>query len=160
MNGFAATMDREDVDLVVESSLLGTLSVPSSQTYDFSNGLLGFPNALGFALIPTDRSGLFWLQSTEFEALTFLLVDPFQFVDDYGVDLGPKELGDLASGDAAQILLLCVLSLPRTQDDQPTVNLQGPLALHVSRGEGRQVVLQDSNYGTRHLVDLDRRPAS
>lgn len=160
MNGSADRVRTERVDLMVDSSLLGALSVPPSQTYILEHGLLGFPNAHGFALVPTDREGLFWLQSMDFEALTFLVVDPFHFVDDYSVDLGREQLGKLATDDPSEILLLCILTLPREEGDQPSVNLQGPLAFNLTCGEGRQVVLQDSAYGTKHTLELDRRPAA
>lgn len=156
MNGTGALAEERSVDLVVESTLLGTLSVPQTQTYLMRQGMLGFPNAHGFALVPTDREGFFWLQSMDFEALTFLLVDPFRFVDGYTLELGDKELGTMATDDPANLLVLCILTLPRTEDDIPTVNLQGPLAFNLEAGEARQVILQESPYGTRHPLDLKK----
>ena len=160
MNGSADPMGTESVDLVVDSSLLGTLSVPPNQTYVLAQGLLGFPNAQGFALVPTERAGLFWLQSTDFEALAFLVVDPFEFVDGYSVDLNQQQLGSLATDDPSEIFILCILTLPRDKGDRPSVNLQGPLAFNLTCGEGRQIILQDSAYGTKHTLELDRRPAA
>lgn len=154
MNGTALAMEQSPPDLVVQSSLLGTLSVPHGQSYVMKDGLLGFPNAKDFALVPTERPGMLWLQSVDFEALTFLLVDPFQYLDGYSLELGAKELGGLESEDPSKVLILCILTLPRSEDDQPTVNLQGPLAFDLEKREARQIILQDSPYGTRHALDL------
>ena len=80
------SMSEQDV-LAVESDLLGTLSVPANETFTFADGLLGFPEAREFVLVPAEREGFFWLQSLDFGALAFLLVDPFPFVDEFFVDL-------------------------------------------------------------------------
>ena len=140
-------------DITVESKLLGTLSVPVTQTYQFSSGIYGFPKAIRFALVPAERSGFFWLQSLDFEALAFLLVDPFQFVEDYSVELVQGDLDELQAADPAEVLVLAILTLPKSDDDETTVNLQGPIALNVVERVGRQVVIE-SEYGLRERVDL------
>lgn len=157
MNAAAATIDPErTTERNVESALLGSLRVPESQVFEFEQGLLGFPEAHSFALVPARAEGMFWLQSADFDALTFLLVDPFAFVEGYALDLGPGELGSLAPGDASELLVLSILTLPRDPGEPATANLQGPLAMHVGLRQGRQVVLQDSTFGIRHPVDLKR----
>ena len=98
-------------DIAFESKLLGALAVPEHQVLEFANGLFGFPEARGFALLPAEREGFFWLQSQEFEALTFLLIDPFAFVEGYSVDLGPlsddpwvrDRIQDLRIGDQVRL---------------------------------------------------------
>jgi len=148
---------RDDVTL--GSKLLGDLCVPTSQIYTFRNGIYGFPGAHTFALLPTDRDGLFWLQSLDNEALTFLLVDPFHFVEGYSVDLDAGELAGLGPDDPAEILVLATLTLPSGNDQPTTVNLKGPIAMNVVRRLGRQLVVE-SEYGLRHPIDLGRKPAA
>jgi len=140
--------------VVVGSTLLGTLTVPRTQVFAFPHGVFGFPDAGAFALVPTTREGVFWFQCIDHEALTFLLVDPFRFVAAYSVDLGPQELGEILPDSASDVIVLCILTLPREAGEPATANLQGPIALNVVRSEGRQVVLQDAAHGTRHPIDL------
>ncbi len=140
-------------DITFESKLLGALAVPEHQVLEFANGLFGFPEARGFALLPAEREGFFWLQSQEFEALTFLLIDPFAFVEGYSVDLGPKEIGELMPADASEIAVLAILTLPKELGETATANLQGPLALNAEKRIGKQLAL-DSPYGIRFPVDL------
>ena len=142
-------------DVLVHSKLLGPLEVMRTQIYEFPEELYGLPDARSFALLPTERAGFFWLQSVEFEALTFLLVDPFLFVDGYSVEVGREELGALSANDASELMVLAILSLPRAQGDAPTVNLQGPLLLNVVDRIGKQVVVE-APQGMRCPVDLNR----
>lgn len=148
----AAPSDATD-DVYVTSQVLGDLDVPPSQIYTFTDGLYGFTGAEKFALLPAERDGLFWLQSLDFEALTFLLVDPFRFVQDYSVELDMGELAELASKDPSEILVLAILTLPKTQEEPATVNLHGPIALNVVERRGKQMALE-SAYGLHHAVDL------
>lgn len=160
MNAAAARMESNTQDVIVNSKLLGALSIPAEQVFTFREGVFGFPEAHGFALVPAERDGFFWLQSVDFEALTFLLLDPFEFVEGYAVELGPHELRDLAPEDASQLVILSIITLPRKPGEDATVNLQGPVALDLARREGRQVVIQDSPYGLRYPVPLNRSEAS
>ena len=140
-------------DVEVRSKLLGTLSVPTTQLYDFPHELYGFSGARTFALLPAGRDGFFWLQSLDFEALTFLLIDPFRFVEGYSVDLGTDELGELASNDPADVLVLSILTLPREEGGDATANLQGPVVFNLPGGLAKQVVLE-SPFGIRHPIKL------
>lgn len=138
----------------VSSDLLGPISVPAQETFTFSEGLLGFPDARSFVLVPAERDGFFWLQSVEFSALTFLLADPFPLVEGFYVELTDAEVGVLEPEDGSEIAVLAILTLPRSDDDAPTVNLQGPLVLNMRRGLGRQLVVQESKWGVRWSLDL------
>lgn len=155
MNAAAVALAPAPDDVAVRSVLLGALVLPRSQVFTFPRGLLGFPEARSFALLPARRAGLFWLQSLEFDALTFLLVDPFPVVEGYALELGGPEG---APGPVApdHILVLAIVTLPREPGQTATANLQGPLALDLVARTGRQVVLQDSPFGVRHPVRLDR----
>jgi len=153
----AMTLDEHaEHDLNVESQLLGTLSVPERQVYTFANGIYGFPHATRFALLPAERDGFFWLQSLDSDALTFLLVDPFRFVEDYSVDLDPSEMGDFLPVEESGVLILTTLTLPKEKGDEITTNLQGPIALNVVQRFGRQIVIE-SPFGIRHPIDVSER---
>lgn len=154
MNAPLAAEATSDSRVSIRSELLGEMEVPEESLFRFPDGLFGFEDAHGFILIPAERDGLFWLQSQEFSALTFLMADPFAFVDGFSVDLPDCELAALAPADATDLAVLGIVTLPRTSEDCPTVNLQGPVALNVRRRVGKQVVVQDSEYDVQHPLDL------
>ena len=131
----------------------GVLLHPTSLPGGAGNGDLG-PDAHRFVLIPAERPGVYWLQSVEFSALTFLLADPFEWAQDYSVELADDEMGSLAPADPSDLAVLGIITLPARPDELPTMNLQGPLAFNVRKRTGRQLVLQDDEYGVRFPVDL------
>jgi len=154
-----ATAEPLTDDATVASTLLGPLEVMRGQLYDFPDELYGFAGAREFALIPAERDGFFWLQSIDFEALTFLLVDPFQFVEGYAIDIPADDVIAPGSDDASNTLVLAMLTLPRAVGETATVNLQGPLAFSLSRNIGKQIVVETS-YGIRHPVALSSGASS
>lgn len=138
----------------VASELLGALHVAPDAVIEFAGGLLGFPECHRFALVPAGREGLFWLQSLDYSALTFLLADPFPHVADYGVELGAADRVELQARSAADVAVLCIVTLPRTKDEPPTMNLRGPLAVNVAARAGRQLVLEDPRWGMKAPLPL------
>lgn len=154
MSVCGVTVIEQENLMDVESDLLGPISVPADDTFTFAQGLLGFPEARRFALVPTDRDGFFWLQSLDFGALVFLLVDPFPLVEEFYVDLSEAEVGMLEPADGSEMAVLAIMTLPRQNGDAPTLNLQGPLVLNMKKRLGRQLVLQESRWGTRWSLDL------
>jgi flagellar assembly factor FliW len=143
--------------MIVDSDLLGSLSIEPGALITFPAGLLGLPECRTFALVAAAREGMFWLQSAEHSALTFLLVDPFVFFPGYAVDLQPADLAELGGGRhaaASQIAVLAIVTLPGSRDELPTANLQGPLAIDLATRRGKQVVISDREFGVSCPVDL------
>lgn len=139
--------------ITVASDLLGPLSVESTAVLTFPKGILGFPECREFVLLPSEREHVYWLQSVEYSSLAFLLVDPFVFFDGYTVDLAATELARQPSAPD-EVTVLAIVTLPGSQTERPTANLQGPIVIDVSMAQGHQVVIQDSRYGIREAFDL------
>jgi len=142
--------------LEVRSDLLGELRIRSSDTLHFAGGLLGFPECQRFALLRAGHDGLFWLQSMDYAALVFLLVDPFMAVTDYSIDVAPTQLADLGAYRPSDIALLSVVTLPDRADGDATANLQGPIAINFATSSAKQLVLSDTDFGVRVPIDLKR----
>ena len=158
----------------IETSRFGTLEVEADRVLRFAGGLLGFPEARRFALIQTgeetgtagtaggagasnDDPYFFWLQSADDPRLAFVVCDPAAFVPGYDAGQVPlraecrQELGlsaDLkgpALAEATQVLAIC-----NRVGDWLTGNLLGPIVVNVRTFAGKQVVLAEKRWGTRH----------
>jgi len=144
-------------ELTVHSDLLGDMRLRSTDVFMFSQGILGFPECRRFALLRGIHDGLYWLQSMEYSALAFLLVDPFTVVDNYAADVPPSQLADLGAGSATDIAILAMVTLPTAGGgDTPTVNLRGPLAINFRTRRAKQIVSHEGDYSVRCPVDLTR----
>ena len=150
------TLVPDDAEIVVRSDLLGELRVRSTDVLHVPAGMLGFPECRRFALLRGGRDGLFWLQSMEYPALVFLLVDPFTIEEGYSFDVQPSQIVDLGPVESSDIGLLAVVTLPADSGKVPTVNLQGPLVINFRTRFAKQIVSGDDQHAVRRPLDLAR----
>jgi flagellar assembly factor FliW len=141
--------------LAVPSVLLGTIDVPADAVYTFPLGLYAYESARHFALVPTGREGVWWLQSLEDAALVFLLADPFLQRPEYEADLPDGDLASLsASGAPGELAILAIVTLPPDRGGTPTANFRAPVVLNLHMRLGRQLVLQGERWGLTEEVGL------
>ncbi|MGH7507052.1 MAG: flagellar assembly protein FliW [Longimicrobiales bacterium] len=134
-------------------------ALDAGETLVFDDGLFGFPECRCFTLHRTDHAGLFWLQSTEHEALGFLVADPFLYFDGYSVDLAEPDVKRLEPHAPSDIAILATITIADNRDHASTANLQGPIAINVRTGRARQVIVNDPSCSVRQPIEL-RSPHS
>lgn len=141
--------------MIIESTRLGRLEVADEQLFNFPHGIPGFPDEKTFVYVLHDAdSPFFFLQSTMEANLTFLLVDPFAFLNDYEFVLDDevaKEL-DLSLENPPQVFL--VANAKERLADM-TVNLLAPIVINGVNRTGRQVILDKPEYSIRHKLFPD-----
>jgi flagellar assembly factor FliW len=122
----------------------------------FDRGMLGFPENRAFVLAATSREGLYWLQSTENEALCFILADPFVFFPGYAVEIPDIDTAYLEARNPDDVAVLVTVTLSDQPGRASTANLQGPIAINVRNRKTRQIVVNQPGFGVRELLDLAR----
>ena len=133
----------------------GDIDVDDERVLTFPDGLPGFPEASRFVLIDIQDNGVFfWLQSLDDPALAFMAGVPWPFFPDYEPELPEDDQSSLALDDAADALVLCLITIHDPEEaeaEQPavTANLLGPVVVNQRTRVGRQVVLADSKYPVR-----------
>jgi flagellar assembly factor FliW len=139
----------------VQTTRFGQIEADENRLISFPKGLLGFPDNRDYALIQTnDEGNFFWLQSIERPELAFVVCDPLLFIPDYQAPVKTDELEkiDVKSMNDVQVFII-VNKVERTL----TGNLQGPLVINVVNRRGRQMVLSEKKYSTRHpLMELEK----
>lgn len=140
---------HDTASVAIHSEVLGPLTIPGDQIVTFADGLYGFPQTRRFALLPTPRDGVFWLQSIEFSALVFLLVDPFPYFAHFHVELSDADKARLGTSTAEDVLVLAIVTLPPDQRGPCSANLHAPLLFNVRVGQGHQSIRADDGFGMR-----------
>ena len=134
--------------MLIETSRFGRLEVDDQRLLTFPEGILGFPNNRSYALVQTgENSGFYWLQAVDRPELAFVVCDPRLFVADYRVPVRREELSSLGVEESEEAQVFVIVN---KVDDLLTGNLQGPLVVNVATQEGKQLVLSDKRYSTRH----------
>ncbi|ABA88395.1 flagellin-stabilizing protein FliW [Syntrophotalea carbinolica DSM 2380] len=127
----------------------GEVEFDPENTVLFVDGLIGFENLRDFIVMPNRKNGpLFWIQSVEEPDLAFVLTDPTNFFLDYKVVPDARERAKLGIGTDDDCHALAVVTVP--PDRKVTLNLMAPVLFAPATNRAIQVVLEKSQYKTRH----------
>ena len=134
--------------MMIETSRFGQLEVDEQRLITFPKGILGFSNNHVYALVQTgENSGFYWLQAVDRAELAFVVCDPRLFVAEYQVPVRREEMSSLGVEDPTEAQVFAIVN---KVNDLLTGNFQGPLVINIATREGRQLVLSDKRYSTRH----------
>ena len=136
--------------MLIETTRFGPLEVDGDRIITFKDGLLGFTQHQRFALIQTSTDPVFfWLQSADDPTLAFIVCDPLAFVPDYQVPIRRDDLENLQLSNLTDCQVLVIVN---QVDGHLTGNLLGPLLVGAHSLLGKQMVLSDKRYSTRHVL--------
>jgi flagellar assembly factor FliW len=142
----------------VATKAYGIVDVDDRQRITFPQGLFGFELFRDYILLDADKQPFYWLQSVDVEQIAFILVNPFLFRPDYEVNIGNEELAEINIFSPEEALIFSIVTIP--PDGEPmTANLQGPLIINRDSRCGKQAVLQDPRWKTRHDIMAELKAA-
>jgi len=139
--------------LNIQTSYFGEVEIDEKDILNFPKGILAFEEFNKFVIINSTEEELpfSWLQSIDEKDVAFIMIDPFLFKKDYEVDLSDKVIEELAIESESDVAIYTFLVIPE-QVDQMTANLTGPIVININKNLGKQVVLEDKRYHTRHKI--------
>lgn len=135
----------------IETKYHGTQEISSENILKFESGIPGFPEEKKFVLLPLDKSVLIVLQSVRTPEIGFVVADPFSFFPDYDFQLNESTVEQLELDKPEHAVVFAILTV---QDpfEHTTANLQAPIVVNSKNNKAKQVILNEGNYKTRHLL--------
>ena len=136
--------------MIVQSTRFGELEVSDEQILDFPQGLLGFPEEKRFALMEyKPDSPFYFLQSLADPDLTFLMINPFAFFNDYEFDMDDALMAEI---DVTADNPPTVFNIATVKDkiENMTVNLAGPVLVNLRDRKAAQWVIEKTQFPTRY----------
>jgi len=135
----------------VATKAYGLIDVDERQKIIFPQGLFGFENLKSYLLLDAERQPFYWLQSIDMEQVAFVLLSPFLFRPDYELNISNEELAEIGIHSPEKALVFSIITIP--PDGSPmTANLQGPLVINRDTRTGKQAVLSDTRWKTKHDI--------
>lgn len=138
----------------IQTKYLGEIEISKEQILSFSNGILGFEDSREFVLLDVPDNPYFkFLQDIKNSYISFLLTNPWDFFKDYDVELPDEELLKIQINPTTenQMVIYTVVTLGQSFKES-TSNLLAPIVINLYSKEGRQFILNDSLYNTRHSL--------
>lgn len=128
------------------------LEAPPALDLKFPVGIVGFPeHRRGEVFHFADQLPFQWLRLHGPEPLHFVVIDPSGIIPDYAPELFDDDATALGISEAADAILLNIVTVREDGDRTATVNLVGPIVINRRTGAARQVVVANHTiYNARH----------
>ena len=136
----------------VKTTRFGEIEVNEADLIELPQGLIGFPELRKYVILDHDKESPFkWLQSLDDGAIAFVLINPLLFKPDYMVEVTEAEVSDLELKSEDDAVISAIITIP-TNPQNMTANLKAPLVFNLKNRRGKQLVLSNSAYTTRHNI--------
>jgi flagellar assembly factor FliW len=121
----------------IDSTRFGALDIPDDAVIEFPNGLIGL-GGTRYTLIAREESAPFlWLHSIDDPSLAIPVTNPWNFFDEFEVEISDSEAERIGITDPAQADVLVTVRAGESLDDF-RANLRAPIL--IAGGYGHQVI--------------------
>jgi len=118
----------------------------------FPEGMIGFGEHKDFCISKEkSKKPFLWLQAEKDPELSFIVIDPKEFKDDYNPSLNNSDRTALGVSSIDECQCFVVVMVPK-DSDKISANLLAPIIMNKKEGIARQIILQDENYSVQHLI--------
>ncbi len=136
----------------VKTTRFGDIEIDEKDVIMLPAGIIGFPELKQYVLLDHDQESPFkWLQSLEDSAIAFVMINPLLFKPDYLVEVNEAEVADLAIESEEEAVVSVIITMP-SDPQKMTANLKAPVIFNLKNRRGRQIILNNSEYTTRHNI--------
>jgi len=130
----------------------GEVQVTEDGVMDFPQGIPGFSDQHKFILVPSgEESPFLLLQSLDDVNISFVVVNPRSFFQDYEVKVSQEDL-QLLELESLEDGLLLVILVVASDPKQITANLQAPVLVNPKKRKAKQIIMNDAKYTTKHRL--------
>ena len=137
----------------VYTSRFGEIEVEEQKIVHFKNGIPAFEDEHEFIILPYDEeSPYYFMQSVNSPDLAFLLTIPFLFFPDYTFEIDEATVEELGIKNPESVFYYSMITIPNGSIRYMTANLVAPVVLNGETMKAKQIVLEKSNYTTKHRL--------
>ncbi len=130
----------------------GEVEYTEEDIIEFVDAMYGFEDKTKFLLIGNVEPDLpfHWLQSLEDEKVTFVITDPFLFVDKYDFELDDFTVEQLEIESVEELLIYTTVIIPENIEEI-TINLKSPIIVNAKKKIAKQIILKE-NFAFKHKI--------
>ena len=137
----------------ISSSRVGEIEFDDAYIVHFKDGIPAFEDEHEFVILPyEEESPYYFMQSLKSPELAFLLTIPFLFFQDYSFELDDQTIEELAITDNDKVHYYALITIPNGSIRYMTANLVAPIVLNAENMQAKQIILEKSNYTTKHRL--------
>jgi len=142
----------------VDTKAFGLIEVDDRQKIKIPEGLYGFEDYIEYVLLDAEQQPFYILQSVNEKDLAFVLINPFLFRHDYELNIPNEDLEDIGLKTPENALIFSIVTIP-PDGSAMTANLQGPIVINRDNMTGKQWIMSDVRWKTRHDIVAELKNA-
>jgi flagellar assembly factor FliW len=128
----------------------GEIEIEDKSIIRFEEGIPSFEDQKQFVILPLDEESPFLiLQSVTTPSLGFVIINPFEYFTEYTVDLSDITVQKLKIESEDQVALYSILTVQEPFENT-TANLSGPIVINTKEQLGKQIIINNEKYTTKH----------
>ncbi len=140
----------------VKTNRFGDIEIDDSRVVHFKDGIPAFEDEHEFVILPYDEdSPYYFMQSLKSPELAFVLTVPFLFFPDYAIEIDDDTVKKLEIQNQEKVELYSLLTIPNGSVRYMTANLLAPIVINGENMQAKQIVMDKSNYKTKHRLFPD-----
>lgn len=139
--------------MLIKTRQFGNVEIDEKKIVHFPHGMVAFERRKKFVVLDGGYEDLpfCWLQAVDSPETAFVVVNPFLVRKDYDFELSPDDMEDIGLENSEGLAVYVVMVVPENIKKM-SVNLLSPVIVNTKTMKGKQVILIDKRYSTKHLV--------
>ncbi|MDQ0218417.1 flagellar assembly protein FliW [Peribacillus cavernae] len=135
----------------IQTKFHGEQEINVEEIIKFNAGIPGFLDEKEFYILPLEDTPLNVLQSIATKEVAFIITDPFSLFTDYEFDLSQEVKESLKIQTEKDVAVFVILTV-KEPFNKTTANLQAPIIINQKNKQGKQYIINNSNYTSRHII--------
>ncbi len=115
----------------------------------FKRGIPGVEHLKNFSINDVEGNNRFKVLLSDNEEISFLVISPFDFFGKYEINLDKETVRELEIENPSDVLMLNIVTLGDSIETS-TANLKAPIIINVKNNLGKQFIMQNDTYSTKH----------
>ncbi len=132
----------------------GVIQFEEKDILSFKCGLPGFETLNKFILAEVEESPFKILHSIEEETAGFVVISPFDFIENYEFQLPEDIINNLDINNEKDVLVLNTVTL-NSDVKKLTTNLRAPIIINLKNNLGYQLILDGEKYSIKHPLNKE-----
>lgn len=134
----------------IQTKYHGTVEYEEKDIITFKNGLPGFEEFHKFIVFPLEDNPYFRiLQAIKSSEIGLVTVNPFDFIEEYEVNLSEELQVGLQVEKPEDVIILNTVTL-NSEVSKITTNLKAPIVININKRLGEQIILDNEKYSIKH----------
>ena len=136
----------------VANEKLKDLEINPKDIIHFDEGIPGFEEYKDYVLLQEQEVPfVMTLQSVDSESPSFVVIDPYAFVQNYDPKLSKKDMEYFDTDNIDDLKILLITVIPKKLEDT-VVNLKSPIIINAKTNKAKQLILENTEYPIRYRL--------